>query len=121
MIKKAFRLLLFGSLFLLQIGSSCKRNNDVLEETIDTPSLPTQPTQWIMSEIEFKSKKTYSDNFKDVDIDVIFTHSNGTEIRMPAFWDGKNTWKVRFTPTLPGEWSYISVCTDESNFELHNK
>jgi hypothetical protein len=40
----------------------------------------------------------YANPYTDVDVDVWvdFTHDDGTVIRRPAFWDGEQTWKVRF-------------------------
>ena len=73
-----------------------------------------------MTEIDFISQKFYANGFYDVDLDVVFTHSGGTEYTVPAFWNGGNQWKVRFAPTLSGEWSYHTICSDESNMSLHN-
>ena len=30
----------------------------------------------------------------------------GVRFRLPAFWDGGRTWRVRFTPLAAGRWSY---------------
>ena len=31
---------------------------------------------------------------------------------MPGFWDGGQTWRVRFAPPAPGEWSYRTASAD---------
>jgi hypothetical protein len=41
----------------------------------------------------------------------VFTHPKADTVRIPAFWDGEpdgsaGTWRVRMTPTAPGEWNY---------------
>ncbi len=36
----------------------------------------------------------------------------GEEITVPGFWDGGNTWKIRFAPPLPGTWKYETVSGD---------
>jgi len=38
------------------------------------------------------------------DVDVDFAGPRGSHFGVPAFWDG-DTWKVRFTPTVPGGYS----------------
>jgi hypothetical protein len=37
---------------------------------------------------------------------VSFTHEKGTSVRTAGFWDGGNTWVVRFSPSLPGKWRF---------------
>jgi hypothetical protein len=38
--------------------------------------------------------------------------AKGRSITVPGFWDGGQTWKARFAPTAPGEWSYLSASAD---------
>ncbi|MCC6443140.1 MAG: DUF4038 domain-containing protein [Armatimonadetes bacterium] len=38
--------------------------------------------------------------------------SGGKEYTMAGFWDGGRTWRVRFAPPLPGEWTYLTVSKD---------
>ena len=52
------------------------------------------PVQWRVTEITFTGSKTYGNSFNEVDVDVVFTHTNGTELRIPAFWDDGNTWNL---------------------------
>ncbi|MEN8249055.1 MAG: DUF5060 domain-containing protein [Bacteroidota bacterium] len=77
--------------------------------------------QWVAAELIFESDKIYPSAFNDVDVDVVFKHVSGTELKMPAFWDGGSTWKVRFAPTTVGIWTYETICTDESNDKLHGQ
>jgi hypothetical protein len=54
----------------------------------------------------------------DVDVDVIF--SNGKqEWKIPTFWDGGKTWKVRFAASEKGEYTYRAVATDQANKGLN--
>ena len=72
--------------------------------------------QWYAKEAEFQSPISYHSPFYDVDFDFVFTHrESGTELKIPAFWDGDNTFKVRFALTELGEWNYTIRCSDESN------
>ncbi len=72
-------------------------------------------------EIVLESTKQYDNPFMDVDIDATFTHSDGTEIKIPGFWNGENQWKVRFSSEKEGLWQYEVVCTDKENASLFDK
>lgn len=81
----------------------------------------TEATIWVASEITFTSDRDYTNPFYDVDLDVIFTHKDtGYELKVPGFWDGERTYKVRYALNMTGEWNYVSVCTDKDNKGLHN-
>lgn len=41
---------------------------------------------------------------------VEFTHESGRTVVIPGFWDGGDTWRVRFTATEPGCWAWRSRC-----------
>lgn len=69
-------------------------------------------------EIELTSTKTYENPFMDVDIFATFTHSDGTEISIPGFWNGNDQWKVRFSAEKEGLWNYKITCTDSENTSL---
>ncbi len=101
--------------------SGCNSQNDInsQEKPVDIPG-GDQPVQWMVAELTFTSSKTYSNSFNDVDLDVVFTHSNGTQLKIPAFWDKDGIWKVRFAPTLAGTWGYKTVCSDTLNTGLNN-
>ena len=73
-------------------------------------------TEW-----SFSSAKTYRDPFNEVDVDVIVESPDGSELRVPAFWAGEQTWRVRFASPIVGTHSYRSVCSDEGNSDLHGQ
>lgn len=77
--------------------------------------------QHCVSEWSYSSGKAYKDPFNDIDLDFIFVDPQGREQRVPAFWDGEQTWRVRYTPHSPGRYSYRSVCSDASNQDLHGR
>lgn len=77
--------------------------------------------QWQVAEIVLTSSKTYTDPFQDVDVNATFTGPNGEVITRPAFWDGGTTWRIRFAPTVVGQWIYSTTCTDVTNSGLHLK
>ncbi len=77
--------------------------------------------QWKVTELTFTSTNHYPDSFNDVEVDVVFTHKNGTVLQIPAFWSEGVNWQVRFAPPLSGQWTYKTLCSDESNSGLHHK
>jgi hypothetical protein len=103
--------------FLMILSISCDENKVKVND--DYTGLTKQ--QWIVAEFNFKSSNTYNDSFNDVDVDVIFKNDDGTEMKVPAFWDGNNIWRVRFAPPILGIWKYTTICTDIDNTGLNNK
>ena len=75
---------------------------------------------WVADEISFKSKKTYENPFEDVDISAVFTLGSKKMV-VPGFWDGGNTWKIRFALSKVGVWNYEVTCTDKDNESLTGK
>ena len=78
---------------------------------------------WEVFEITLKSiaqtQNPYVEFLKTGDqpyLTAIFTctdgRSQGKIIKVPGFWDGNNTWKIRFTPPAEGNWSYETVSQD---------
>ncbi|MBR2861211.1 MAG: DUF4038 domain-containing protein [Clostridia bacterium] len=72
---------------------------------------------WLANELEFTSSKKYDNPFEDVDLDVTFVCGD-TALTVPAFWDGGDTWRVRFALTKEGVWTYSTACTDKDNAGL---
>lgn len=68
-------------------------------------------------ETTFETKKQYTNPFSDVEVDVVFSRGE-TTWRVPAFWAGGSTWKVRFSPPAPGEYTYRVESNDPANDEL---
>ena len=66
--------------------------------------------QWRVTEIAMTSGKLYAHPVVDVQCIADFTGPTGESYGVPAFWDGGKTWRIRFSPTTPGEWSYATRC-----------
>ena len=45
--------------------------------------------------------------FVDVAFDALFAHKSRT-VRVPGFYDGDGTYKLRFMPDTEGEWSFVT-------------
>ena len=43
--------------------------------------------------------------FRDVAVEAVFSHKS-RQVRVPGFYDGEGTYRVRFMPDTEGEWSY---------------
>lgn len=78
--------------------------------------------QWQEIELVFKAEQDYENPYTDVEVYVEFSDPSGREILRPAFWDGDNTWRVRFaSPTASGEWSWRSISSVTSDSGLHGR
>lgn len=51
---------------------------------------------------------------REVALNASFTRPNGSTVEVAGFWDGVDTWRVRFTPDTPGHWLYVLAYHDQS-------
>ncbi|MEX1239715.1 MAG: DUF4038 domain-containing protein [Cyclobacteriaceae bacterium] len=87
-----------GLLLVITLFASCSKRDR-----------PVEVQQWTTHEIRFESEKTYANGYTDVDLWVSFINDHGDSLLRPAFWDGGNTWKVRFAPPDSGAtWTWSS-------------
>jgi hypothetical protein len=78
-------------------------------------------SKWGRFEHDFQSSLTYSNALQDVTLSVVFTSPLGETNQVFGFWDGGKTWLVRFSPNLPGRWSFKSSCSDPANKGLNDQ
>lgn len=97
MIKNTFGLLLFLLLSLSIPGVAAEKN-----------------TQWSIQEIQLTAKNNY--HWWEFPAQAVFTHESGRQITIKAFWNGEKQWIVRYTPILPGSWSF-EVISDDSGMK----
>ncbi|MFO7621200.1 MAG: DUF5060 domain-containing protein, partial [Bacteroidales bacterium] len=69
---------------------------------------------WQIFESSIENRKTYSDPFEDVTLDVIYTRPDGSQVEFPGFYAGDSTWKIRFMPDQTGIWKYRAFFSDKS-------
>lgn len=67
--------------------------------------------QWQETELVLTASGTYANPYTDLSAWAVFTHESGRTIRRPAYWDGGNTWRVRFAPPLVGKWAWKAAST----------
>jgi hypothetical protein len=72
-----------------------------------------------MVEVSFESARTNADPFNDVILDAVFTEPGGRTLRVPAFWAGGATWRVRYASPLTGTHRFRTECSDAANPGLH--
>jgi len=53
-----------------------------------------------------RAPQEYADPLRDVRVEVEFQGPKRTQVRVPAFWDGGRTWRVRFSPERAGSWKF---------------
>lgn len=68
---------------------------------------------WNVIEIPLTATGNYSSPYIDVDdLSATFLSPSGISMTMPGFWDGGQTWKIRFAPNLVGIWTYQTRAKD---------
>lgn len=74
-----------------------------------------------MVQYTFTSSTSYPNPASDVILTCTFTHTSGVSIVVEGFWNGGNTFCVRFAPPLPGTWQYFTLTSDTNNTGLHHQ
>jgi hypothetical protein len=77
--------------------------------------------QHCVTEWSFSSGKAYADPFNEVELDVLITAPEKSEQRVPAFWAGDQSWRVRYAPHATGRFLYRTICSDTNNSSLHGQ
>ena len=67
---------------------------------------------WDVHEVVLNALCVYENPYMDLDV-WIDLKGPGFEKRVYGFWDGGNIFKIRFTATVPGIWSYCSGASCE--------
>src|SRR5690606_20503429 len=49
---------------------------------------------------------------RQIALDAVFTDESGATWEVPGFWNGRDAWAIRFTPSSPGTWQYSVTVTD---------
>ncbi len=78
--------------------------------------------QWMVYEITLKTENTYENPYTEIDVWALFTNEKGDSLKRPAFWDGGDIWKIRFTPIdTDGQWQWETYSSNEKDAGLHKK
>jgi hypothetical protein len=76
----------------------------------DRSELPRYET--IELSIALTAKYTNPYDARQVGLEGVFSGPDGKQMKVPGFWDGEATWRVRFTPYQVGEWNYELTVRD---------
>jgi len=96
--------IIFVALFAVVITSGCVNQ---------LPGPEVQ--QWTSYEITLISQSSYDNGYTDINVWAHFTNGKGDTLIRPAFWDGGNIWKIRFSPPDSGttwSWTAFSIPHD---------
>ena len=75
--------------------------------------------QWGVFDHGFRSEILYANPLHEVALfRILFTSPSGSKKQVDGFWDGGHDWRVRFMPDEPGEWQYVTECSDRTNAGL---
>ena len=70
----------------------------------------TEIKKYAIFEVSFTA--SYEGNpFKDVSLTAVFRRNADTDtpsVTVHGFYDGNNTWRIRFMPQEEGEWTYVT-------------
>src|SRR4051812_38883007 len=88
------------ALYFCVAGTSSALNVEVLKSV-----QANQRIEWT-----FVSTKAYKDPFNQIELNVEFTTPTGKKLLVPAFWDGSNTWRVRYASPEIGTHLFTSHC-----------
>lgn len=81
--------------------------------------MATTVPEWTVFETVSQGERAYLDPLWDVELSVAFTSPSGRTLHAPAFWDGGQTWRIRFCPDETGDWRWQSTCSVASDSGLH--
>ena len=73
----------------------------------------------VMVEVTFQAQRPYADPFNEVKLDAVFTDPRGQDRRVPGFWAGAQTWKVRYASPFIGTHSFRTECSEARDPGLH--
>ena len=105
-----------GGSTLLSKAAAALGARPAIQSPVARPAIQNRVVEW-----SYSSGKAYAQPFDEVEVDVIFTCPDGRQDRVPAFWAGDQTWRVRYAPAHPGRYEYRSVCSDSANSDLHGQ
>lgn len=77
---------------------------------LDRPEVPRYESLEFTLALEAEYENPY--DARQVRLDGIFTAPDGSEMKIPGFWDGQEAWRLRFTPSQEGAWRYQLTIAD---------
>ena len=97
---------LFLKKFCIFIFTFFALNNVVYYTSSCHASTRNTCAKWETIDIPVKTIKTFDNPYTEVNIFGVFKGPNNRILTVNGFWDGGNSFVVRFTPTAEGLWQY---------------
>lgn len=70
--------------------------------------------QWTSFEIGLAAEVELANPYTEVEVYAEFTNAEGEVLKRPAFWDGGQSWKIRFSsPDSTSLWNWTTVSSPE--------
>lgn len=76
---------------------------------------------WTVGELALHSAREYANPLWDAVVTVTLTAPSGRQHTVEGFWDGGDTWRVRFSPDEVGLWRWRTECSDAADEGLHGR
>jgi hypothetical protein len=76
----------------------------------DRDEVPRYESVELTLEVDAQYSNPY--DVRKISLDAVFTSPDGKDMAIPGFWDGAGSWKIRFTPSQEGRWTYSISVTD---------
>ncbi len=80
--------------------------------TVNAVSDTNSVSQWGQFEQAIINTNTYADPYRGVTLNVTYTRPDTNSVNFWGFYDGGNTWRIRFMPDQVGTWSYSASFSD---------
>jgi hypothetical protein len=77
--------------------------------------------KWDRFERSLESSVNYANPVQEATVTATFVSPSGENFKVPGFWDGGKTWRVRFSPNKEGKWTFATTCSDAGNKGLHQQ
>jgi len=78
-------------------------------------SQPQRIGKWGIFESSYENFGHFRNPYTDVDLWVEFVGPDDRKVKVPGFYDGNYTWKIRFMPGITGKWKYSGIFSDGTN------
>jgi hypothetical protein len=79
-----------------------------------TVCLAAPARQWSVHELRFEAANDVPNAYVATRFDARFTSPAGEVFSVPGFFDGGRTFRIRFTPTRIGRWTYATSSSEPS-------
>lgn len=72
----------------------------------------TEVPRWAVHELALVATGQYTNPYTQADVSATFLGPDGARKTVAGFWDGGDQFRIRFTPTIEGEWTYATRSAD---------